>query len=105
VSRGGTYRSLQPKPTPCKLCGAPIFFVISTGTNRRIPCDPEAVEDGDTVVLQDGVHADVLGPDAARAWVGRKYRCHFATCPQTRAYRRKRGIPEPASTKEPSGAW
>lgn len=95
MSRGGSYRSLQPRPKPCGGCGAPVFWVVNTATGKHLPCDIAESDVGDVVILQDGIHADVLDSESARAWVGRKYRIHFATCPLTRGYRRKRGIPEP----------
>ena len=71
----------------------PIFSVTSTPTGKGIPLDLEPAAAGDVVLLPEGTHADVLGPEAARAWVGRKFRIHFKTCPHTHGYRRKRGIP------------
>jgi len=90
-----TYRPLQPELVPCRSCKALIFFATVTKTGKKIPMDPEAVDDGNIVLSPDCRDAEVLGPGEAPTFPGRKYRSHFATCPDAKGWRRKRGIPEP----------
>lgn len=66
-------------PTPCKYCGAPIFFATSRTSLKSMPIDarPVALADGN-------IHLDTLGR-TRYAIVGKRgsgnYVSHFATCP------------------------
>jgi len=91
MSRGGSYR---PAPPTCSHCHAPVRWIHISATGKRWPCDPEAAEAGTIVVLPDGAGVELAGEDLAN-WKGRTFRFHFATCPTTQGWRRKRGIPEP----------
>jgi hypothetical protein len=90
----GSYRPLQPSVKQCKTCAAPIFWVEIVSTGKRMPVNAQPSPRG-TVVLRDGRDAEVLGPIAASEYKGMKYESHFATCPQAKSWRRRRGDPEP----------
>ena len=89
-----SYRPLQPNVKPCRSCRAPMFFVTIAKTGKNMPVDAAPAPDG-TIVLIDPKTAVVLGPEAAALETGRRYRPHWATCPDSQAWRRARGIPEP----------
>lgn len=95
MSLGGSRRPLQPQPGPCDKCGAQVLWVRHVATGKKMPI--ELAEHGSLYLEQDGAHVDDLGPKAT-TWTGRRWRCHFETCPETRGYRRARGLPEPEPT-------
>lgn len=65
----------------CKSCQAPIFW-LRTVTGKRIPVDPEPVDNGN-IVLRDG-YAEVVPPTTGvKAYVS-----HFVTCPQAKTWRK-----------------
>jgi len=77
----------------CKGCGSKIIWV-RTIQGKRMPLDPEPVEDGNIVLMPAG--AMVL--DAKTAGLGadvgaRRYKSHFATCPAARKFRKKKARP------------
>lgn len=71
------------EPRPCKLCGAPIVFVVSVN-GKQIPLDPAASrERGNVAVDLVAGRGRVLGPEdakAARAAGAILHISHFATC-------------------------
>lgn len=92
VSGGGRYRPLQPYVVHCRSCKAPIFWATTSG-DRRIPIDANPVPDGTLIV--DGDVAYLLGSLGLEDYSGPRYQTHFATCPDAKGWRRKRGIPDP----------
>ena len=99
---GGSYRPLQPLVLACRTCRAPMFWAKVASTGKNIPIDAAAREDGN-IVLIDHRTCTVLGPDEAAEIPGRKYQSHFVSCPDAKAWRRARGIPDspPVTREEP----
>lgn len=91
-----SYRPLQPRQAKCRSCGAPVFWVSIPKTGKRMPLNA-APSDNGTLVLIDADNAVVLSQDELAATTDRRYVSHFATCPHSVAWRRARGIPEPAA--------
>jgi hypothetical protein len=90
---------LANRPTgTCRSCAAPIVWTLTT-KNRRMPLDPEPVNDGNVVVTgrilagrdRDTPTILVLRPgedehlDADRL----RYVSHFSSCPDAQKHRRK----------------
>ena len=98
-----SYRPLQPRVVPCRTCKAPMFWAKVASTGKNIPIDAAPRDDGN-VVLIDHRTCTVLGPDEAAASQGQKYVSHFMTCPDAKAWRRARAIPDPppATRQEPT---
>lgn len=67
---------------PCKRCGRPIGWIF-TDKGRRMPIDPEPVEDGNVICeYRDGVlHGVVLAKGKPRP-TGVAFVAHFTTCPE-----------------------
>lgn len=76
----------------CRSCRAPIVWTI-TRNGKQMPVDAEPVESGNVELrLEDGeLHAVVHGvTQAAAERRGRElHTSHFATCPHSRAHRRR----------------
>lgn len=70
----------------CRTCGAPVRWV-KTASGRAMPLDAEPVERGN-VVLRDGRAVYVSKGNPAEQNEPR-YVSHFATCPQSRDWRRR----------------
>jgi hypothetical protein len=96
VSRGGSYRARIPQPEPHDKCGRTVLWVRYVVTGRKIPIEP--FEQGPLFIdPKEPSLVDDLGFEKAKTWTGRRWRCHFESCPapQYINYRRPRGIPEP----------
>jgi hypothetical protein len=82
-------------PPACASCGAPIRWVTTSG-RASMPLDFNPDPAGNVEVIADlfgNLTAAVLGP--VKAAVRRRlgvtlYRCHFATCPHSAAWKRAR---------------
>lgn len=98
----GSYRQLMPKPTPCRSCKAPIFFVRHHATRKAMPVDFKPSDAGNIVIDEGGRDAVSLGPEEAATYRGRKYVVHFMTCPDAKFWRKSRGIPEPSLGPAPT---
>jgi hypothetical protein len=78
----------------CKSCGAGITWAV-TSNGKRMPLDPEPVEDGN-VVLHPSLNggppvATVLSPSPGDPPpVFARYVSHFVTCPHADDHRRTR---------------
>lgn len=74
----------QMKTQPCKGCGAPIFFVVSAVSGKRLPMD-----------AQPASYAILLpaekGKTEFRALQVPTYTTHFATCPNAEQFRQPKG--------------
>jgi hypothetical protein len=70
----------------CRSCGAPIIWCV-TASEKRMPLDAEPVADGNIVL--DGEKALYLGPAGQRALAAdvKRYKSHFATCPNAKTHR------------------
>jgi hypothetical protein len=74
----------------CRSCGAPVIWVTMIETRKAMPLDAEPVPNGNIVV--DWRHhagavltaEELAGPDE----LGRRYRSHFASCPQASEWRK-----------------
>lgn len=69
-------------------CGAPVRWV-RLASGRWVPLDPEPVLDGNIVVGPDGT-ASYLTKSDGEVDPTRRFVSHFATCPQSRHYRKAR---------------
>lgn len=92
--------------SPCKDCGAPMYWVRSK-RDKPIPCDPELVvahlylrgprhagEEMVTLVLEDGttirgVKATATEPNTTRV---EGYVSHFSSCQHADSFRTKKGV-------------
>lgn len=72
----------------CRSCGAPITWA-RTSKGKRIPLDPDPVENGNVVVTDDGL-ATVLSVERLANVTGPRFVSHFVTCPFARQHRRRR---------------
>jgi len=72
------------KVSQCRSCDAPIIWA-HTSTGRLMPVDANPVEGGNLSLKQvgDRIEAQVVEPGKG------KYVSHFATCPQSKAWRRE----------------
>jgi hypothetical protein len=73
----------------CRSCGAKVFWVI-TQKNKRMPVDPEPVENGNLEIHDQGqyrpplaIYVSVKPPGVLR------HISHFVTCPNAKAHRKK----------------
>lgn len=75
----------------CRSCGAPVFWLL-TERGKRIPIDDEPVEDGNIVIRWDwdkGENvAHYVGKDEEIGSDEERYVSHFATCPQSKNWRK-----------------
>lgn len=70
----------------CRSCGAEIIWCkMATGSN--MPVDAAPVEYGGNIVLRDGV-AHVLKKGEPSEADEKRYKSHFATCPNGPAHRK-----------------
>lgn len=77
----------------CGSCHAPIIWAV-TDRDRKMPVDAAPVDDGD-IHLTDRTHLGleplaVVLPVAKRFGKRELRMSHFATCPQARAWRRRK---------------
>ncbi len=81
----------------CRSCRQPVRWVETT-TGRKMPLDPEPVEDGNVVetdVLHEGTSLErvivrVLALGTPPPPDRLLYRSHFATCPNAAQHRQRR---------------
>lgn len=69
----------------CRSCGAEILW-SETMTGKKIPLDPEQVLGGNIVLEAEGALARIVKPEPGV----KRYRSHFASCPQAEQHRRPR---------------
>jgi hypothetical protein len=69
----------------CRSCGAEILW-CRTVNNKSIPVDAKPVEYGGNIVIRDGV-AITLKRDEPSEAGEKRYRSHFATCPDAKKFR------------------
>lgn len=88
------------KTTPCKSCGAPVLWAV-TSSGSRIPLDPTEIRasaDGPgravSLVVEGGAVVS-LREDPAGDQVGRE--SHFATCPNAAQHRKPTPAPAPST--------
>lgn len=75
---------------PCRSCGVMVFDLRHVDTNRHAPIEAEPVADGTIVIdLTAGTYRHV-GHDFQFPDLPRRYRNHFATCPEAQRYRGRR---------------
>lgn len=78
----------------CRSCGRPIVWT-KTQTGKNSPVDPDPVPDGNLVLVSSTVDGKVhfeqfaYRPEAHNA-ERKRYRSHFATCPNAKQHRRPR---------------
>jgi len=86
---------MTPSSDACRSCGAPIVWAVTGEKRRRIPLDAVPVADGN-VELLDMAHPRSVGDapytvtwGSSHTWPPdvRRYRSHFATCPQAGEWR------------------
>jgi len=71
----------------CRSCGAPILWVVTVASGKRMPLDAEPGPAGNLVLLTGG-RARAAEPDDRPPL----HTSHFATCPQAAEWRgKKRG--------------
>jgi hypothetical protein len=70
----------------CRSCNADIFWV-KTEKGKSMPLDCQTYIDGN-IFLKDGVAIYAKDDDEA-ASTEAKYKSHFATCPQSKQWRKK----------------
>lgn len=74
-------------------CGAPMRRMLTEG-GRRMPVDPEPVDDATVVVRrdpEDRVRAHVIGGGDLRDADETTWRAHWATCPDAPSFRKSKG--------------
>jgi hypothetical protein len=99
---------VTPGPARCSSCRRPIWYGL-TINRKRMPMDPQPVEDGNVVmdwleqVMDQLAGADEDGPGEALPHVRvlrkdevvdpdvPRYVSHFVTCPSAQRHRKKRG--------------
>jgi hypothetical protein len=75
---------------PCRSCGTPVRWVVTVGA-AAMPLDPDMCPDGNYVFTGEDetgnvralTKAEIAGP-ADRP----RYKSHFASCPQSRTWRK-----------------
>lgn len=76
----------------CRSCGAPIAWVI-TVKGRRMPLDPDPVEDGNVWIMRvEGaqlVAGVSLNAEGVPPLVRERYVSHFVTCPNADQHRKR----------------
>ena len=79
----------------CRSCGAPVRWVVTDATGKRMPLNPAPTADGNVWVLRYedeipivAVAATLFDVPTAEAF---KYTSHFATCEQADQWRKPRG--------------
>jgi len=85
--------SYKPPIEHCKSCGAPIYWATSEASGKRHPVDVEPVEDGNVLLSLrggTGLVARVLKKGEEVEDGRNRYTSHFATCPQSKTWRKKR---------------
>ena len=76
----------HPKRSQCSSCGAPIWWA-QTDAGRRMPVDPDPVEDGNLrLTWQSALPCVTVDP----TFDGPRYRSHFVRCPAADRHRRPR---------------
>ena len=76
------------RTVPCKSCGAMMTWVKSEN-DKAVPLDAEPVEDGNIVFVADGVvHFLKKGEAPSLFGDGKRYKSHFATCPNAVKHRK-----------------
>lgn len=81
----------------CRSCNAEIVWAV-TVKDRRIPIDPEPASDGNITLLDQGRYRPPLAQShMVRADGMKYYKSHFATCPQSKAWRKPREKKDAAS--------
>jgi hypothetical protein len=73
----------------CQSCGAAILWRKNVKSGRPMPLDAEPTPSGNTVLVGDD-YAETLAKGDARWNSDARYRSHFATCPQGRAWQGRR---------------
>lgn len=77
----------------CRSCHAPIRWVVTAATGKRMPIDPTPVPDGNVWIdhIEAGlpvVHVGLSHDDVPRSEPC-AYQSHFVSCPQRDEWRRK----------------
>lgn len=73
----------------CRSCGAPILWVVTT-LGKRMPLDAEPHPDGNVSLVPAGamvLPAELV--EQGKKIGSKRYRSHFATCPNAAQHRRR----------------
>ena len=77
----------MPEPKPCRSCGAPVIWAVTTSANPKpMPIDPEENPEGNVWVYPSlgRMRASSKPVEGATRHVS-----HFTTCPNADTHRRK----------------
>ena len=76
----------------CRSCGAPIRWCVTDANRKRMPVDPDPVEDGNVWVMRVEQGTPIIGValhgSAVPASEALRYVSHFVTCPDRDEWRR-----------------
>lgn len=70
----------------CRSCGAAIIWCPSQ-QGKLAPIDAESAVDGNIRILADGSY-EVMTDIELMAWEGSKHKNYFATCPQSKQWKK-----------------
>lgn len=77
----------------CRSCGAPIRWCITDANSKRMPVDPEPVEDGNIWVIRTEQGTPIIGVALQGANVPAsaplRYQSHFVSCPNSSEWRKR----------------
>lgn len=77
---------------PCKSCRTPIQWVITAKNGSPMPLDPDPCPDGNYVFTAEDAEEGPVRALSAEELAGPatryRYKSHFATCPQSRTWRK-----------------
>lgn len=75
----------------CRSCGAPIIWMVMEGTGRNMPVDREPDPEGTIIVLpRESLARTIHSVPPLLPSGARRYRPHWASCPNADQHRRRR---------------